>query len=279
MNARLRNFGLTPDDVHALNNLEKGLGTLLHQHLVTVGERLEAGSGKRGKLHKASDIKLNSNILKGVADAVDDQDAVNLRTLLRFRQCDFLLDTLDQCFDFEDEQETTTSAASVQALTANGYFFAYCIRPPESTLAGGGLGGIKEFLAWYFFLPYAVQANRFITEITTAAAGREPSFGIYNSSGVLVFDFGQVSAGIGIKNISFSNYTFNPGSYYLAVISGGINHRTLGGISARDAYPIINHTTVRCGSGGVQATYVMPGTVPTLTAFTTIPPLCLIQKL
>lgn len=270
MKAQRYNFGLTGDDVAAINKLEGGLGTFLDQRLRLIAERLEGGQGHRGKLHKAANVILNSNALKGVADAVSDQDAVNLRTLLRFRRCDFLLDELDKCMDYEDDHESTSATGTVATLAECDHFFAVTIRPPESTQSIGVGGPIRTFEAWPFVLAFQCHVTKVTHEVSADAGGtdhsRDHAIGLYDDAGAIVIDTGTVNQfPKRVISTSVTPVTLEPGFYYLGFTTGGLGYRCLNGAYSAAFAFYCQSGTDRQGTGGIQATNTVPATLPSLT--------------
>lgn len=95
-NLRRTEDSLSGEEIAALNGIQSGLGNKLHRLFSSLGQAVSAQAGHKGtvgiKKQEARDVKgvtapallLDEDRVGGVADPVNDLDAVNLRTLRRY---------------------------------------------------------------------------------------------------------------------------------------------------------------------------------------------------
>lgn len=265
--------------IRELDDLSPGLGATLSDRFKRIGEHLEATAGLRGQVSLASQLHMDSNLVKGVQDPVDEMDGVNLRTLLRYSTCARLTEILEECNDhallIEDEVEVSvTPGASLEIP----FFFGVTITPPLN-LTSGAIGGANVITAMLFTLPNSLTVSQITFEVTTAAAGKFCNIGLYDGDKNKVLEMGPQSvASIGVKQVSITPVELDPGIYYLVYTSDGGGVRSLSINTATNN--VFNASEVRRGTNSVNSTGagVLPASLATLTATTNNLPLALFEE-
>lgn len=160
---------LSGTEIEALNKLHPGLGTAINSRLGFLANRGDALSGQRGTVRLAPQEKqdqrgvkepalaLSKDRLSGLADPIDDEDAVSLGYLRRLFNCDWFEDLFDDCIDVELGTSTTTILPGGEIP----YFFGWTIHPPNETdtiIADQDTGGTER--GWSLILPEATEVSK-----------------------------------------------------------------------------------------------------------------------
>ena len=271
-----------PADLVSL--LPKEAGEAINDRLRRIGEHLEATSGLRGKVHLANKVRMESNRIMNVPDPERDLDLINLRTLLRFRRCDFLVSQLEQCNEYPELLDDVADPTLIEELDSplftSEYFFGYSVLPFEQT-SSSGIGAIDDIVAWGFALPFRCRVTRVTIENTASRGGASASCGLYDENKTLALNSGLFSVGTAsVKTITISPVTLEPGFYYLAVYAQGIPWRlgATSGALASVTYAFINKNANRQGVNSVAGVGgALPATLGTLGANANDAPIVLFE--
>lgn len=265
-NRRRALYELAPDQLQLVNKLKPGLGDSLNDRFKRIGEHLEATAGLRGQVSLASQLHMDSNPVKGVSDPVDGEDLVNLRTLKRYRECQRVLSVLEECNDYDDLlSNESVEQEGISSILENNYFWGYTVRTPD-TSSSDGIGSSGHLFGWGFVLPWAITVRKMTLQITGGSNGFNTSYGLYDSSRNLVVYSGVINSTTGVKQVSVTETTLEPGFYWLACVTAGLLHMVVGSTSTAQAFPVLRATSDRVGTAGAVAVGgALPSTLPTLT--------------
>ena len=164
-------------------------------------------------------------------------------------------------------QLTRYATVATVDTAGEGGFFGFLVNTPQTSNSVVITTVADRVLVTQFILPFRVVVRNIVVDITTLEVGKLAGFGLYDAAKNLAVDSGAISTTTtGVKTVSITAVTIEPGVYYVAWTCDGIVAKSRFASNGSFYINMVNENATRTArAANASSSGVLPATLGALT--------------